>query len=233
MHKATILRMKWFVENYIPQNPASKLKVLDIGSYNVNGSYKELFDPVRFDYIGLDIEKGPNVDIVVKNPYVWTEVETDSFDIVISGQTFEHSEFFWVTMSEMTRVLKKNGLICVIAPNILKEHRFPVDCYRFFTDGMIALSRYVSIEPLHAHTNCAPAGADKVWYSNAQTDSMLVARKPYAGETKYLDLKQYNCIPADQQKLRNDLIPYREKNIFLRHLRKFLNKRDYRKQIIK
>jgi SAM-dependent methyltransferase len=230
MHKATILRMKWFVDNFIPENFTSKLKVLDIGSYNVNGSYKDLFDPEKFEYTGLDIEKGPNVDIVVKNPYVWEEVETDSYDIVISGQTFEHAEFFWVTMSEMTRVLKKDGLLCVIAPNVLQEHRYPVDCYRFYSDGMIALCRYVSIEPLHAHTNCAPANADPVWYSNAQTDTMLVARKPYAGNTIYLNLKEYNCNPADQQQLKSGLIPFREKNFIFRHLRKYLNNRDYKKQ---
>jgi SAM-dependent methyltransferase len=222
--------MKWFVDTYVPVNHNVKLKVLDIGSYNVNGSYKELFDDSKFEYTGLDIEKGPNVDIVVKNPYIWDEVKTDSYDIVISGQTFEHAEFFWVTMSEITRVLKKDGLMCIIAPNVLQEHRYPVDCYRFFTDGMIALCRYVSIEPLHAHTNCAPADGDSVWYSHAQTDTMLVARKPYAGNTIYLNLKEYNCVPADQKSLRGGLIPYREKNFIFRHLRKFLNKRDYRKQ---
>jgi len=224
--------MKWFVDNFIPEQSTSKLSVLDIGSYNVNGSYKDLFDPEKFEYTGLDIESGPNVDIVVKNPYVWEEVETDSFDIVISGQTFEHAEFFWVTMSEMTRVLKKDGLLCVIAPNVLQEHRYPVDCYRFYSDGMIALCRYVSIEPLHAHTNCAPANADAVWYSNAQTDTMLVARKPYAGKTVYLNLKEYNCKPADQQQLRSGLIKYREKNFLFRHLRKYLVNRDYRKQVM-
>lgn len=53
------------------------------------------------------MEEGPNVDVVLKNPYDWDAIESDSFDLVISGQAFEHIEFFWKTMEEMTRVLKK------------------------------------------------------------------------------------------------------------------------------
>lgn len=78
------------------------------------------------------MEEGPNVDVVLKNPYDWDAIESDSFDLVISGQAFEHIEFFWKTMEEMTRVLKKDGLLCLIAPNGFGEHRYPVDCYRFF-----------------------------------------------------------------------------------------------------
>jgi SAM-dependent methyltransferase len=179
-----------------------KIKVLDVGSYGVNGTYKDLFDESKFHYTGLDMEEGPNVDIALKNPYDWNEIGTDSFDVVISGQAFEHIEFFWITMSEMTRVLKKDGLLCVIAPNGFGEHRCPVDCYRFFSDGMIALARYVSLEPLHAHTNCAPSESDAAWYSGKQADSMLIARKPYDGQPKYVDLRTYKCVPPDQQALR-------------------------------
>lgn len=202
MHQSSILRMKWFVKNYKAKTANNnKIKVLDVGSYDVNGSYKSLFDPEYYDYTGLDMEAGPNVDFVPANPYNWSEISNDSYDIVISGQAFEHIEFFWVTMSEMTRVLKKDGLICIVAPNGFEEHRHPVDCYRFFTDGMIALARYVSLTPLHAHTNSAPTTNDKSWYSSTAADTMLVATKPYSGETVYVDLKNYKCTPADQKEL--------------------------------
>lgn len=148
------------------------------------------------------MEKGPNVDIVLQHPYDWSSLETDSFDVIVSGQAFEHTEFFWITFAEMTRVLKKGGLLCVIAPNGFAEHRYPVDCYRFFSDGMIALARYVNLEPLHAHTNCAPTNSDcSDWCSRTNADSMLVARKPYEGVTRYVDLKSYRCIPSQQDLL--------------------------------
>lgn len=202
MHKSSILRMKWFVDNYASKIDKSVVKVLDVGSYDVNGSYKKLFNDETFVYLGLDMEDGPNVDIVLQNPYNWDTIETDSFDVVISGQAFEHIEFFWKTMEEMSRVLKKDGLLCLIAPIGFDEHRFPVDCYRFLTDGMIALAKYVCMDIIHTHTNCAPNENDYDWYSENRGDSVLIAKKPYDGKPKHPDLKAYKCIPGDIVTLR-------------------------------
>jgi len=211
MHESSVLRMKWFVDNYASKIAEKVIKILDVGSYDVNGSYKHLFDKNKYEYTGLDMDEGPNVDIVPSNPYDWSEIATDTFDIVISGQAFEHIEFFWITMSEMTRVLKKNGLLCLIAPKGTGEHRFPVDCYRFLCDGMVALSRYVSLELLHAHTNCAPNVNDSDWYNEKKADSMLIAKKPYDGQPKYVDLSTYKCIPVDQATIRDNFVPSKRK----------------------
>jgi len=200
--------MQWFVENYASKIKQSRVKVLDVGSYDINGSYKHLFNEKKYIYTGLDMEDGPNVDLVLKNPYNWDTIKTDTYDVVISGQAFEHIEFFWKTMEEITRVLRKDGLLCLIAPNGFDEHRHPVDCYRFFTDGMLALARYVSIQPLHAHTNCAPDTNASDWYSESCADSILIARKPYNGQPKHPDFKSYRCAPGNQKKLRNDLLPF-------------------------
>ncbi len=213
MHKSSILRMQWFVDNYASKMTGSKIRVLDVGSYDVNGSYKPLFNDEKYHYTGMDMEAGPNVDIVLGNPYDWSAIETDSFDVVISGQAFEHIEFFWKTMEEMTRVLKKDGMLCLIVPNGFEEHRYPVDCYRFFTDGMLALARYVSIEPLHAHTNCALNENATDWYSETCADSMLVARKPYAGQTLHPDFTTYQCIPENQEMIRSGLTPMTNKTV--------------------
>jgi SAM-dependent methyltransferase len=208
MHKSSILRMQWFVENYAAKMPGTEVSVLDIGSYEFNGSYRPLFADNRYKYLGLDMTEGPNVDIVLKNPYDWSSLATDSFDVVISGQAFEHIEFFWITMSEMTRVLKKDGLLCLIAPNGFGEHRYPVDCYRFFTDGMVALARFVSLDVLHAHTNCAPSKNHAEWYSQNCADSFLIAQKPYPGPAKHPDLSTYSCEPANHPTLYGNLVPF-------------------------
>jgi len=200
--------MKWFVDHYASKIPKSEVKVLDVGSYDVNGSYKHLFAEQKYLYTGLDMEEGPNVDLVLKNPYNWDAIATDSFDVAISGQAFEHIEFFWVTVSEMARVLKKDGLLCLIAPRGFGEHRHPVDCYRFFTDGMVALARYISFEPLHAHSNSAPGGKNFDWYSETCADSIVIAKKPYAGNTRYPDLKNYTCVPENQESIRGEFVPY-------------------------
>ena len=208
MHKSSMVRMRWFIDQYLSKVAKDEVKVLDVGSYDVNGSYRKLFADARYTYTGLDMEGGPNVEICLANPYDWSSIATDSFDVVISGQAFEHTEFFWITFSEMTRVLRRDGLMCLIAPNGSPEHRCPVDCYRFYTDGMLALARYACLEPLHVHTNCAPSVYDKHWSRLGSEDAILVARKPYDGATRHPDLRAYKCVPGDQAALRQEMVPY-------------------------
>ena len=208
MHESSMKRMGWFVKTFPKER--TKYKVLDVGSYDVNGTYKALFDNEKFDYEGLDMEEGPNVDIVPAMIYRWDEIEDNTYDIVISGQALEHIEFFWLTVKEMVRVTKKDGYICIIAPNGFKEHRYPVDCWRFFTDGMVALANYYELEILHAHTNAAPTIKEHEWYSHDCADSIIVARKRYEGNAKTVDIKDYKCIPSDHKSLRDNFIDYNE-----------------------
>ncbi len=205
-----MLRMKWVLENLVEKNSESRLRVLDVGSYDVNGTYKTLFPEADFEYVGIDMEEGPNVDLVVKTPYEWPQFETDSFDFVISGQAFEHNEFFWLTMEEIARVLKSGGKVCVIAPNGFVEHRFPVDCYRFFSDGMMAMARYVQLDVLHSSVNASPKGEEDKWCSEVDADAMMVAQKNYEGEAKIIDRKAYTCVPAQQKSYLSGLVNYQK-----------------------
>lgn len=208
--------MQWFVETYVSKLPHSHIQILDVGSLNVNGCYKPLFSAPRYSYTGIDIEEGPNVDIVLQSPYFWENIHTGTCDVVISGQAFEHSEFFWKTFEEMTRVLTHDGLLCLIAPRGFYEHRYPVDCYRFLTDGMLALARYTCLKPLHVHTNCAPRPHMTSWYSDKNADTMLIARKPYAGETRFPDFHTYTCVPGDHAVLRTGFFPYQRPHALFR-----------------
>lgn len=204
MHQSSLNRMQWFVDQYASKEFAQK--VLDVGSYDVNGSYKGFFNESIFEYVGLDMVSGPNVDYVPNSAYKWKDLETDEFDITISGQVLEHSEFFWITVSEIVRVTKQNGLICIIVPNGFNEHRHPVDCWRFWTDGLVALARYFNLKVLHAHTNAAPSLESKQWFSKNMADAMLIAKKPYTGNTQTIDLSSYICKPPIHEDLLGDLV---------------------------
>lgn len=197
MHPSSIFRMDWFIKNHLAN--LKKYKVLDVGSYDVNGSYRSLFSSSNADYTGLDMVEGPNVDIAVSNPYHWDEIQSEKYDVVISGQAFEHIEFFWLTLEEMIRVLCPGGLLCIIAPRLQTPHRYPVDCYRFDTDGMVAIARYGNLVPIHASTNMAPIDAPLSWY-NTNGDAMLVAQKPHSWDGM-LNPRGYAFAPADVESL--------------------------------
>ncbi len=131
-----------------------KLSIYDLGSYDVNGSYRPLFKSPNWQYTGIDLVPGPNVDVVLNSPYK-INLPSSSADVIVSGQAFEHIEFFWLTWLEMVRVLKPQGLIFLLAPSRGPEHRYPVDCWRFYPDSYRALARYADLELVDVHTDWA------------------------------------------------------------------------------
>ncbi|MDQ6912605.1 MAG: class I SAM-dependent methyltransferase [Verrucomicrobiota bacterium] len=135
MHQSSYDRMAEFCRDYLGTRRDQPLTIVDRGSCDYNGSYRPIFAQPPWRYVGVDLSAGKNVDIVLRDPYRWHELKTESVDVLVSGQTFEHAEFFWETMLEIARVLKPHGLCCIIAPATGHERRVPLDCWRFFTDG--------------------------------------------------------------------------------------------------
>lgn len=117
--------------------------VLDIGGADVNGSYRPIFNDPKFRYLTVDLVAGPEVSIVLQDPYK-LPLDDASIDLVLSGQMLEHCEFFWLAFAEMVRVLKPGGYIFLIAPSAGMIHRYPVDCYRFYPDAYRALAKYAN-----------------------------------------------------------------------------------------
>jgi len=133
MNKLSQTILQEFVTNYLDIN--KKLSILDVGSLDVNGTYKESFNNPNWTYTGLDIVSGKNVDVISSTPYNWP-ISDNSYDVIISGQCMEHVEAPWLWTKEIERICKPNGIIFIIAPWTFKIHRYPVDCWRILPDGM-------------------------------------------------------------------------------------------------
>lgn len=171
--------MELFRQSYLAAKEIENLSIYDLGSQDVNGSYRPIFDLPQWQYRGIDMAAGKNVDVVLGTPYAWREIASGSADVVISGQAFEHIEYFWITILEIVRVLKPGGLCCVVAPSSGPEHRYPVDCWRFYPDGMRALGVYAQMEVLESMTQWHDEGLTDG--SDCWHDSILVCRKPDLG----------------------------------------------------
>lgn len=176
MHQSSLDKMARFRDTYLSDRESERLNILDLGSFNVNGTYRDVLASPNWSYTGLDMEAGNGVDIVLQNPYSWREVRSNTMDVVISGQAFEHVEYFWVTFLEMVRVVKPNGLICVIAPASGPEHRYPQDCWRFYPDSFHALSKYGGVKLEEVSTQWESLNYEDK--SDQWQDTMAVCRKP-------------------------------------------------------
>lgn len=91
MHQSSMAAMTTFVDAHLAGHRGRPLDVLDIGSMDLNGSYRRQFDDRAWRYIGVDAQAGPGVDVAPPGPYDWSSLASSSYDVVVSGQAFEHS----------------------------------------------------------------------------------------------------------------------------------------------
>ena len=82
--------------------------VLEIGSYDVNGTIRGIFsDSDR--YVGVDLTEGPGVDHVGFG-HEYREAD-GAFDASISGECFEHDQNWVATFTNMARLTRSGGLV--------------------------------------------------------------------------------------------------------------------------
>jgi len=135
MHPMSYLEMSKLIAKYCI-NWGKEHTVYDIGACDVNGTYKPLLE--HCTYIGVDIEAGKNVDIVMVDEFN-TGIASNSADLVVSGQCYEHCNNPFKLTREIYRITKKGGLFFLIAPFVFGEHKFPIDCFRYLPDGYKSL----------------------------------------------------------------------------------------------
>lgn len=149
MHPTAMINCQCFFDSYATYfAEEEKVKVVDIGSQNVNGSLRSV-TPSSFQYIGIDCVEGKGVDIILEDPYN-LPFSSESIDIVLSSSCFEHSEMFWLAILEIMRVLKPRGLFYLNAPSNGEFHRYPVDCWRFYPDSGQALVKWMKRNSINA-----------------------------------------------------------------------------------
>ena len=141
MHSSAQLNLEKFFSIYLEKfhNP----KILDFGSQSISDHIgaKVVLNKmnINYEYTGLDIEKGNNVDMVLEDPYLFKEIPDSTYDVIISTSVLEHVEFFWLTYLEILRILKPEGRFDLNVPSNGDFHRWPQDCWRFYPDSGNAL----------------------------------------------------------------------------------------------
>ena len=109
-------------------------RTLDIGS---GGNPYEEYFPNR---VSVDIEDHGDVDII-SDVHDLSQIKDEEFDVVLCTEALEHFYNPNKAIEELTRVLKKDGMIILSTRFIFPLHNTPHDYYRFTEYGLKYLFR--------------------------------------------------------------------------------------------
>lgn len=169
MHDSAYADARHILTEFLPSiiDATKRLKVVDIGSCDVNGTLRPLI-PAHWYYTGCDVAAGPNVNVVLSSPYDWPELREESFDLVVSTQVAEHVPHPWRWIREVARIIKPGGFLYISTPNTMHFHEYPIDCWRVWPDGMRALMDEARLSVIKCYAN--------------SIDTSCLATKPKAAE---------------------------------------------------
>jgi len=197
MHDTALMFGDMFFKTYLKHiaNPT----IIDIGSLDINGSLRSVA-PQGSQYLGLDLDHGKGVDVVLSDPYKYP-IQDQQADAVVCSSCLEHTDMFWISFLEILRITKPTGVIYLQMPSQGEVHRYPIDSWRFYPDSGRSLekwARYNQIPSLLLESFIGARQADQ-WrdcvmvfvkdeqYQSMYTDRIAFDYSDYANLTLYGD----------------------------------------------
>ena len=104
--------IEFFIYNIKSEELKGK-RILEVGSKYLNGSVRPLIENFCsiMEYVGVDIEAGKFVDVVLPAEKLVEYFGPESFDVVISTELLEHVQNWRLVINNMKSVLKRGGYI--------------------------------------------------------------------------------------------------------------------------
>lgn len=129
---------KGLVQHLTVLSPQIIGKVLDVGCGNK--PYARLYSAQ--EYVGLEIDSPSNRKDKLADQYYDGKVfpfMNETFDSVVSNQVFEHVSDADQFLSEISRVLREDGMLLMTVPFVWDEHEQPHDYVRYSSFGIRAI----------------------------------------------------------------------------------------------
>lgn len=146
-----------FVAKSLTREEVEGRRVLDVGSYNYNGSVAPLIKSWNpKEYIGIDILPGPGVDLVCTAEDIIKIFGENRFDVVMCVEVLEHAKKWREVISNLKRVVAPGGVLVVTTRSQgFPVHGFPDDYWRYelsdfktiFSDMQVQALESDSVEP--------------------------------------------------------------------------------------
>jgi SAM-dependent methyltransferase len=130
-----------FVQRTLTREHVEGKRVLEVGSYDVNGSVRPFVESLEpAIYLGVDATAGRCVDQVVDCESLTASVEISAWDLVITTEMLEHVDDWRACMAQLVSAVKPGGylLITTRSPGF-PYHPFPVDNWRYTQKQMFEI----------------------------------------------------------------------------------------------
>jgi hypothetical protein len=95
--------------------------------------------PHASEFLGTDIEGGPDVDIVADLHRLAEVVGIERFDVILSCSTFEHLKYPTLAAHQLMKALRVGGLLYIQTHQSFPLHGYPNDYFRFSQDALASL----------------------------------------------------------------------------------------------
>jgi len=122
-----------FAVKHLSQKEVKGKKIIEIGSLNVNGSLRPVLESWQPDkYLGIDLQKGPGVDMVCRVEEMVEVLGKESFDLVVATELLEHIKSWRLAISNIKNICKPGGTILITTRSIgFGYHGYPNDFWRY------------------------------------------------------------------------------------------------------
>ena len=111
---------------------------MEVGSRNVNGSLRPIIERSSpADYIGVDIENGPGVDMICDADKLVDVFGSNKFDLVVSMEMLEHVKDWQKVISNIKKACNPGGVILITTRSYgFHYHAYPYDFWRYEMNDM-------------------------------------------------------------------------------------------------
>jgi len=127
-----------FGKKAIQKNEIEGKMIIEVGSYNVNGSLRkdiESFKPAK--YVGVDMKLGPCVDSICDAENLIEVFGKEVFDVVISTELMEHVSDWKKVISNLKNICVPGGIILISTRSKgFGYHGYPYDFWRYEVEDM-------------------------------------------------------------------------------------------------
>jgi len=150
--KKNLVKLRMHVTDFMKESAKNYdkegLKLLDIAP-QVHEGASPYFTKVTVETLDIDPESKATyiADLCKTND---SSIPSNSFDIVVCTEVLEHTLQPFDAVTEIKRILKKEGIVLISAPFNFRIHGPLPDCWRFSIHGLKALFKEFEIMKIDA-----------------------------------------------------------------------------------